>query len=368
MSDRPFEPDDPRSLARALAHELTENEAATFQAWLTEDPARRWEFEQLRRAWDRAGRMRHDWDAELALGAIRKRALDEALEARVPAATRVPNIYVTPRHSRSRAVLWAAAACVVAVAIGAATLARPGHAPQVARVAATMREVRTDIGETAELRFPDGTEVQLAPRSRLRYPADMLGPSRDLDLDGEAYVVAGKSGHAPLVVHTSLGSTRDVGTRFLVRARPDEALDVVVIDGLVVVHPEASHESDRTRSDSAVVHPGMLGRITPLGRVEKPRRVRVETYVAWMDGRLAFDDTPLAEVFATLGRWRSVHYRIADPRVSRRRFTGSFDYRDGIDDIAGLVAMSASVRIEQHGDSLIVKDDPARRSAPGISH
>lgn len=366
MSDEPFKQDDPRFLARALARELTDDEAATFQHWLAEDPSRRWEFEQLRRAWNSTGRIRHDWDAEAALGAIRRRALDEALETRAQTRSGVPKVYVAPRFSRYRRVLGAAAACVAAIAIGATALTRSAREPQVGAVPVT-REVRTDVGETAELRFPDGTEVQLAPKSHLRYPADMLGSSRDLELDGEAYVVAGKSGHAPLVVHTSLGTTRDVGTRFVVRARPDQALDVVVLDGLVVVHPKAPHDSDLTRSDSAVVYPGMLGRITPLGRVQKPRRVRVDTYVAWLDGRLEFDDTPIADVLATLGRWRSVHYRIVDPKVSGRRFTGSFDYRDGLAEIASLVAISASLRIEQRGDSLIVKDDPARRAAPSVS-
>lgn len=365
MSDQPFKPDDPRSLARALAHELTENEAAIFRSWLADDPGRRWEFEQLRRAWIGAGRVRHRWDAESALLAIRRHAGSDAPEIGPRPAARLPRVYATPHRSRVRALIWAAAAaCVAAIAIGTAAVSRRGHEPQASTVVA-MREVRTDIGETAQLRFPDGTEVQLAPKSRLRYPADMLGQSRDLDLEGEAYVVAGKAGHAPLMVHTALGTTRDVGTRFLVRARPKEPLDVVVIDGLVVVHPTAPRDSGPTPADSAVVQPGMLGRITAAGRVVEPRRVRVESYVAWLDGRLDFANAPLADVFATLARWRSVHYRIVDPRIAGRRFTGAFDYHDGLDEIASLVAISASVSVERRGDSLIVRDDPTRAAASG---
>jgi ferric-dicitrate binding protein FerR (iron transport regulator) len=366
MSDQPFEPDDPRSIARALAHELTESEAAEFQRWLADDPGRRWELEQLRRAWIGAGRIRHEWDAESALLALRERASSDALEIRPRSAARLPHVYATPRRPLYRSLIWAAAACVAAIAIGTTTLRHRASEPQPAAVLA-MREVRTDLGETAELRFPDGTEVRLAPRSSLRYPADMLGPSRDLELDGEAYIVAGEMGRAPLVVHTALGTTRDIGTRFVVRARPEEALDVVVLDGLVVVRPTAARDSAPAPLDSALVRPGMLGRITAQGRVVKPSRVNVDTYVAWLDGRLEFADAPLGEVFATLGRWRSVHYTIDDPRVAGRRFTGSFDYRDRLDEIASLIAISAKVRVERHGDSLVVHD-AMRRAAPGAAH
>ncbi|HEX6533900.1 MAG TPA: FecR domain-containing protein [Gemmatimonadaceae bacterium] len=366
MPDHPFQPDDPRSLARALANELTEEEAAIFRRWLAHDPSRRQEFEQLRRAWTDAGRLRHRWDAEGALARLKHRARVDATTTRPSPARPLLHLGGGARRATARRVVWAAAASAAAVTIGVLALGRRATAPPPATVAAT-REVRTHIGETAELRFPDGTEVRLAPESHLRYPADMLGASRDLDLEGEAYVVAGKLGHAPLVIHTAAGTTRDVGTRFLVRARSADAMDVVVVDGLVVVRATERRSAGAVRSDSAVVRPGMLGRITATGRVAPPRRVHVEAYVAWLDGRLAFEDAPLAEVFATLARWRSIHYRIDDPRVARRRFTGTFDEDDGLGDIATLVATAANVSIDARGDTLTVRDDPTRRVAPGVA-
>ncbi len=364
MPDLPFDPADPRSLARALANELTDAESATLRRWLAEDPRRHWEFEQLRRAWSDAGRMHHRWDAESALTAIKRRARAEAsppiqLHAR-------PRLLVAP-PSIGRRAMWAAAACIAALAIGTVAIRHLGEAPTAPAVA-VRRDVHTDVGETAELRFPDGTEIRLGPKSRLAYPADMLGPSRDLDLEGEAYVVAGRGGHAPLVVHTALGTTRDVGTRFVVQARSGEPLDVVVVDGLVVLHARPRADGNlAARADSAVVRPGMLARIDAAGRVAMPRHVRVDAYLAWLDGRLAFTDAPLADVFATLARWRSVRYRIEDSTVARRRFTGTFDYRDGLADVADLIALSTNVRIERRGDSLLVRDDPTRRAASGAS-
>ncbi|HEU4564768.1 MAG TPA: FecR domain-containing protein [Gemmatimonadaceae bacterium] len=360
MPDPSITPDDPRFLARALANELTEEEAAAFRRWLAEEPSRRWEFRQLERVWADAGRVRHPWDVEGALAAIKSRAADEVEN---PAPTRVRRPPVLPRFTapvarRGRRVAWAAAAGLLAAA-GIGTIARraPRAAPPAASVA--FREVRTDRGETARLRFPDGTELQLAPKSRLRYPANMLGPSRDLQLDGEAYVVAGKEGRAPLVIRTTLGTARDIGTRFVVSARPGAQLDVVVVEGLVVVRSGSPADSGARRPDSVLVRPGMLGRVTPDGRVRAPRSVRVDDYVAWLDGRLAFADAPLSEVLETVARWRPIEYRI-DPRVAERHFTGAFDHRDRLGDIVDLIALTTNVRIDRRGDTLVVRDDPAR--------
>jgi transmembrane sensor len=362
-SDGPISPDDLRLIARALAQELSEDELQGFRLWLEADPRRRWEFKQLERIWMSAGRPRHEWDADAALRAIRSRAALEALaeESVGRAEPAVPLAHWQREHrkSRIRGLGWAAAA-VLAGAVGLAgwwASRAPVPAPAPARLA--FREVHTDRGETAGLRFPDGTEVRLAPETRLRYPVDMLGASRDLDLTGEAYIVAGPRGHAPLVIHTAYGTTRDIGTRFLVRAHPGARLDVVVVEGLVVIRSTRSG-ADRLPGDSLVLPAGSLGTITADGTLRERRGVQVNRYLSWLDGRLEFSDTPIAEVLATLARWRALDYRVVDPAVSTRRFTGSLDPRESLDGFLEILALTANLRISRTDDTTLIRNDPAR--------
>jgi transmembrane sensor len=230
---------------------------------------------------------------------------------------------------------------------------------------AQFREVSTGRGETAQLRFADGTEIRLAPTSRLRYPANMLGPSRELDLDGEAYVVVGHhpEARAPFLVRTTLGTTRDIGTSFLVRALPKSALEVVVVEGLVSLHLAATAADRAAPSDSLLIPPGSLGAITASGTLRAPRRVRVDAYTSWLDGRMTFVDTPLREVLSTLARWRALESTIADAAIAGRRFTGSFT-RETTDEILDVIAMTSHLRIDHRGDMVIVRDDPTRATSP----
>jgi transmembrane sensor len=369
MPDPSIFPDDPKFLARAFADELSPDEAGALRRYLAADSGRRWEFEQLRRAWLDAGRARQSWDAEAALVAIKRRAADDGPAGAIaPVAGAQPHLFSHQRRSRPSVLLraaWATAAvAILAFGVRSYVIRSTAQAPVAEPI--TYREVSTRRGETAQLRFPDGTDIRLAPTSRLRYPADMLGASRDIDLEGEAYIVAGHGGRAPLRISTALGSTRDVGTRFVVRALPRRPLEVVVVEGLVSMHP-ARDSGSSAGADSILVRPGTLGEVTTAGVMRPPRRVRVAAYTAWLDGRLAFADAPLGEVLETLARWRALDYRVADAHVAARRFSGAFN-RESTTEILNVLAMTTNVHFDRHGAAYLVRDDTTRVIRSGKSH
>jgi transmembrane sensor len=360
MPDSSFNSKDSLLLARALANELSEDEMAAFRLWLEADPTRLWEYKQAQRLWADAGQLPREWDAERALSTIRARAREEqGQQLAKTSSSRLRWGGDEERHSTWRRPAWGlAAASLIAIGFGI-TARATNRTPPPPPATPIVREVSTKLGETAQLRFPDGTEIRLAPRSRLRYPNDMLGTSRDLDLEGEAYVVAGAHGHAPLVIHTPLGSTRDIGTRFVVRAFPRSPLAVVVVEGLVVLRPE-KHAGDTTQStDSLLLRPRSLGTVSVDGALRERRNVSVENYVAWLDGRLVFADAPLSDVLETLSRWRAMEYRIADPRIADRRFSGTFS-GEPLREILDLVALTTNVRFERQGEMLVARDDSTR--------
>jgi transmembrane sensor len=53
--------------------------------------------------------------------------------------------------------------------------------------------------------------------------------------------------------------------------------------------------------------------------------IAVDRYVSWSDGRLTFEDTPLAEAAVELGRWYDLDIRLGDARLRSKTLTASFD-------------------------------------------
>ena len=184
-----------------------------------------------------------------------------------------------------------------------------------------MRVISTAIGQRADIRLSDGSRVSLGVASRLRLAPDFGERSRDVYLDGTAYFEVVHDTTRPFRVHTSTAVTQDVGTRFVVTANPgSESTRVVVAEGAV---------SLRAPGDSAAhavqLGAGNLARIARDGTPVLVRSVDPAQYLAWMDGRLVFHDTPLSDVVAELHRWYHEDVRLGDSTLARLPFSASFD-------------------------------------------
>lgn len=254
---------------------------------------------------------------------------------------------VAPRAQVRAAFRWAwrvslTAAAVVAVAIG---LRRSGLFGSSAPVAQRERTLSTRAGERAQLALADGTRITLAPASTIRYWADPDHTRREITLAGEAaFVVAHDSAH-PFIVRAGGGEVRDVGTTFDVRAYPDDQqLRVVVEAGRVDLRAVGDSASPNQRLEQ-----GELGRLGA-GGVVRVTTVDPARYLAWTNGRLVFDDTPLDHVALELTRWYGAQVVIADTALRARDFTGSFD-GEPLRDVLGLIADAVHARVEWRADT-----------------
>ena len=73
-----------------------------------------------------------------------------------------------------------------------------------------------------------------------------------------------------------------------------------------------------------------------------------------LTGRLAFDETPLPDVVAQLGRWYGTSFRLADTTLVTRTLTASFT-TESLADVLATLGPSLDVRFERSGDSIIVR-------------
>ncbi|MNO92611.1 fec operon regulator FecR [compost metagenome] len=105
-----------------------------------------------------------------------------------------------------------------------------------------------------------------------------------------------------------------LGTRFNVDRQRDD-VRVTVAEGKVAVRGDGA-SANLLAGDQVLVHAGQLG---------QPTRVDADKVVAWKDGRLVFERTPLREVLATLQRYREVPIHLDDPRLAELPVSGVFD-------------------------------------------
>ena len=306
-------------LDRYLAGEASAGDAQAVRDWLADHPDNPLLLDDLRLI------------RRVAAGRIPESSVDAAW-AKARRALEVPR---QPRRSRRPLFVALAAAAVLIALIGTR-----GVLPRTPQ----WREYATTAAQRMVVRLRDGTQVTIAPKSRVRYAADYGRARRELYLDGEAYFQVTPDSQRPLRVHTTQSVTEDLGTAFVVRAYDQSATEVVVAEGRVTL--SRADTTAATRTPALVLEARDLGRLDPSGVTAVRRGVDVGRYLAWTRGVLAFDGTPLGDVVVTLGRWYNVEIRLADSALAARRLTATFQ-NESIDLVLQRIALTVGLRVER---------------------
>jgi transmembrane sensor len=322
---------DGERIARFVAGECTDEEKALVQAWLSGDPARAQLVESFARLWDVTGSSDAAPDVD--------RAWAEFVERRAARSTRRPG--------RSAAAMsWAirAAAAIVLIAGGALVWNRVVEPARTAGSSETVAYT-TAATQQRDVRLPDGSSVTLAPESRLQIAAGFGDQVRAVVLQGQGIFQVSHDARRPFRVLTSGTVTEVLGTRFVVRAYADDRETVVALaDGSVSIR--AQEDGDGTRA--LILMPGQVARAAPDGSAHLDTAATITPLLAWAEGRLVFEDTPLTQAARDLGRWYDVDFRIADDGLGARHLTATFQ-REPLDQILDLIALSLNVRYERSG-------------------
>ncbi|BAN48123.1 FecR family protein [Metapseudomonas resinovorans] len=254
-----------------------------FDAWLAADAAHRAEYELLERLWNAADLIPEQ----------RLRALCSA--------------EVTPLPTRRRFLQGAlAAAASVVLAGGASYLFDP--------FSLRGEHYATQLGERRQVALADGSTLELNGRTRVS--VEFSAERRLVRLEaGEAMFSVTPDKARPFVVEAGAGRVTVTGTRFNVR-RDTRDTRVAVESGRVLV---ASGQGEASRPLLA----GDGVRVAADGALGPVQRIDIASITAWRQGKLVFNDVPLAEVVEEVSRYREHPLRVA-PEVANLRFSSVF--------------------------------------------
>lgn len=243
----------------------------------------------------------------------------------------------------------------------------------------TTQRYTTAVGEQQTITLPDGSIALLNTDSdiEVRYRDDrrVIYLAR-----GEAHFEVMKNPDSPFEVHAGQGLVRAVGTAFGVYLRTDD-VEVVVTEGIVELDTLAAANISRhdkealppaktsfavdsgppsTDTELAQIYAGNLAtydRHTAkhilLAELEK-----IEEKVSWHQGLLVFDDEPLQNVVAEVGRYTTTKIVIPEHAVRELKVGGQFKVGD-TEAIFEALKISFNIRAETVSEGVIylVKND-----------
>lgn len=187
------------------------------------------------------------------------------------------------------------------------------------------------------LTLADGTEVWLNAETEIRYPVQFTGDKRVVYLDGEAYFTIAPDKNKPFTVVSTHASVSVLGTQFNFRAYPDERdVQTTLVSGSVIM------QSEKYKQQIKLV-PGEQGVLEKNSAKLMKQEVNTYLYTAWKDGRFAFRDARLEDLFNILARWYDLSVFYQSPEAKDIRFTGDLNKTDDFKSILKIIEQNERV-------------------------
>ena len=187
------------------------------------------------------------------------------------------------------------------------------------------------------LTLADGTEVWLNAETEIRYPVQFTGNKRVVYLDGEAYFTVAPDKKKPFTVVSTHASVSVLGTQFNFRAYPGEQdVQTTLVSGSVIM------QSEKYKQQVKLV-PGEQGVLEKRSANLTKLEVNTYLYTAWKDGRFAFRDARLEDLFNILARWYDLSVFYQSPEAKDIRFTGDLNKTDDFKSILKIIEQNERV-------------------------
>ncbi|MDX9883287.1 MAG: DUF4974 domain-containing protein [Prolixibacteraceae bacterium] len=239
------------------------------------------------------------------------------------------------RKTRYLAILKYAAILILTFLIGALSATYINRTVFTEKVA--YNEIIVPKGESAEIILADQTHVWLNSGSKLIYPSDFQGKSRNVQLTGEAYFEVKHDANRPFHVCASDLTVEVLGTSFNVEAIENSGLlSVTLVEGKVRLHDNKNR---------------LLAELLPNEKANydiRERKLDISTvntvlYTSWKEGVMTFKDEKLMNIAGKLERWFNVEVVFDQPQVKELRFSGAILRNKPIDQVLEILKFTSGI-------------------------
>jgi transmembrane sensor len=212
--------------------------------------------------------------------------------------------------------------------------------------------IKTQAGMQTDFELPDGSHIWLNSGSVFKYPLTFDSKYRQVELLGEAYFDIKKVPDHPFLVQTGKMNVEVKGTRFdVINYSNENSTELILESGCVRLFTD-NYSANKT---IASIKPGESALYDNLNNKLTIRKVDVDKYTAWKEGKLIFRDDRMDEVVKKLNRWFNVDIVLRSAELNEYVYTATYK-NETLNQILELLAISAPIQYsisdrERQGDN-----------------
>ncbi len=209
-------------------------------------------------------------------------------------------------------------------------------------------KLTTPVGGEYSLVLSDGTKVFLNADSELKYPVEFSDGKRIVDLKGEAYFEVHKDSLRPFIVRMNGAEVTVLGTSFNVNTYGDDGqIYTTLVNGSVRVASMKNKQEE-------ILKPGMQSVMNVQSGLLTVRKVDVEPYVAWREGRFVFRAMTLDLIMRQLQRWYDFEVFYQNSELKDYEFRGVIKRDMDLDKVLSVIKATTNVDFEVKGKVITI--------------
>jgi ferric-dicitrate binding protein FerR (iron transport regulator) len=236
-------------------------------------------------------------------------------------------------------------------------------------------EFHTPLGAKSEILMPDSTKIWLNAGTTITYNQDYGQNERVLNLNGEAFFDVKKDSIHSFIVNTQDIAIHALGTRFNVKAYPDEkTISTTLEEGKIdvrflsiadrkesvllkpkdklIYHKETCEKIKYTESaEERIILPDTKNKVPDLKNIAVIPNVRTELYTSWKDPRWIIDREPLSTLVPMLERRFNLKIIFEDEQLKNFKFTGTIE-NETVDQLLSALKLTAPIYYTINKDTL----------------
>lgn len=179
----------------------------------------------------------------------------------------------------------------------------------VAKQVPAYHVVTVPTTQIKKVMLPDGTQVMLNSRSQLRYPEKFDSRTREVYLQGEAYLEVAHNKEKPFIVHANNFNIQVLGTKFNVNSYNRESAFVALVDGSVQV-------TTAKNQNKVMMKPNNLLRLRD-GNIDELVHTQATDYISWLDKKLKLNGDKIDRIMTNLANYYDLEivYKKPTPQI-----------------------------------------------------
>ena len=201
------------------------------------------------------------------------------------------------------------------------------------------------LGSIDTLTMPDGSKVWLNSGSRIIYPEKFRGQFRQVYLDGEGVFDVVSDSKMPMVIRTGNTSVKVYGTKFNLKAYPEESItEISLLEGSVEFSVSGREDARYSMA------PGETITYDKENSKVSMKRFSVADYTSWKDHKYYFRNKSLEYIARQLERTFNVTIIIRNEEIRDTKYHMAFVNGESIDEILHYIKMYSNVSVVRNGD------------------